>query len=293
MSALSSVFAEQNYEDLIEKYDGDYWLALAEFDLMNSDFPDDFESKVRYDTNGFPWKRIPGFSKYEVSLDGRVRSYIHNSPIELKPWYSSYGYPYVKLRDDNGKPHKFTIHSLVARSYVNNPKPEEYNVVRHLDNNPRNNYHSNLCWGTVAMNHQDMVDHGREFTKPVYCYEKNYIYNSAVEAANDLCVSKSSISNCCHGKIGVAGGYHFCFATDMDERLSNLEDWLDDSKSHGYRKLEATNLQTGKTIIFNSRKEASEFTGAPDCSISSVISGSLKQSHGWAFKDLSGEVKSA
>lgn len=286
MSALSSEFAEAELEELIEEFDGDYWLALAEAEGPPLD------CGYRYDSDRVMWKWIPGFSNYEVSSDGRVRSYIHREPKDLKPWYSSYGYPYVQLVSDQGIKHKFTIHSLVANAFCYNPDPENYNVVRHMDDNPNNNDWTNLQFGTQAMNRQDMVDHGREFTKPVFCYETNYIYNSAAEAADALGISRSSVSCCCNGKIGFSNGYHICFASDIDEKLAD-PNWLDDSKSFGLRKVEATNLNTGETIIFNSRKEASEVLGIPNCGISSVVNGHLNHTHGWVFKDLSGEVKYA
>lgn len=39
------------------------------------------------------------------------------------------------------------ISRLVAERYVENPMPGFYNVVCHIDNNPRNNTYTNLYWG--------------------------------------------------------------------------------------------------------------------------------------------------
>lgn len=48
--------------------------------------------------------------------------------------------------------------------------------------------------------------------KPIYCVETNKVYRSASEAAKELNLQKSKISNCCTGKRTHTGGYHFRFA---------------------------------------------------------------------------------
>lgn len=282
MSALSSQIAEARLQDLIEEFDGDYWAALTEFEGPSDD------CGYRYDNDRVMWKWIPGFSNYEISSDGRVRSYVKpNNPIDLKPWHSSYGYPYVQLTSDTGERHKFTVHSLVANGFCYNPDPENYNVVRHRNDNPTDNHWSNLEFGTAAMNHQDMVDHDRDFKIPVYCYENNTVYKSGAACAEALGICKASVTNACKGKIGYCDGYHICYLKDKDTKLANLDEWLDDSRSKGYKKVRATNIETGDSYIFESRKAASNALGIPNCGISSVISGYIKQTHGWAFEDLS------
>lgn len=55
----------------------------------------------------------------------------------------------------------FKASRLVALAWVDNPKPEEYNTVCHIDNNPSNNFYKNLYWGTQSMNIRQAVDEGR------------------------------------------------------------------------------------------------------------------------------------
>lgn len=59
-------------------------------------------------------------------------------------------YTYV----EGGKPVSISAHRLVAEYYVPNPKPDEYNVVDHIDGNPFNNHYTNLRWCTQTMNMQ-------------------------------------------------------------------------------------------------------------------------------------------
>lgn len=71
----------------------------------------------------------------------------------------------------NGKHHKwgicttqskwFKASRLVALAWVNNPDPEHYTIVCHIDNNPENNRWDNLYWGTQSMNIQQAVQEGR------------------------------------------------------------------------------------------------------------------------------------
>ena len=104
---------------------------------------------------------IPGWPGYYISKHGhlytskyvkdrwyRVRGHIHNGRLQ------------VKLKD-HGRSKQGGISRLVALAWVPNPKPEEYNVVMHLDNNPLNNYYKNLKWGTQGMNIQQAVCEGR------------------------------------------------------------------------------------------------------------------------------------
>jgi hypothetical protein len=46
----------------------------------------------------------------------------------------------------------YNIHRIVADNFVDNPKPNQYNVINHIDNNPYNNRANNLEWCTQKMN---------------------------------------------------------------------------------------------------------------------------------------------
>ena len=115
---------------------------------------------------------VPGYPGIYVTKDGRIRS--NRSKRWLKPSIGSnskrcgsYKYLRVNVRPSD-KDHctRTKISKLVALAWVPNPKPEEYNVVMHLDNNPLNNYYKNLKWGTMAMNNEQCRLEGRS---PVAC----------------------------------------------------------------------------------------------------------------------------
>lgn len=66
--------------------------------------------------------------------------------------------------------------------------------------------------------HQQKILEGLK--KPVICIETGKIYSSAREAAKELNVSYSKISNCCTGKRKSTRGLHFKFSerTDRDKQ---------------------------------------------------------------------------
>jgi len=116
------------------------------------------------------WKPICGFEGlYEVSNYGRVRS--------LTAWRSHGGYrprvtngrvmslkgnrhsrPAATLYDRDSKPHRYSLHVLVAMCFV--PNPEGLPWVLHRDDNYANNRWTNLYWGTNQQNKDDAARNG-------------------------------------------------------------------------------------------------------------------------------------
>lgn len=112
------------------------------------------------------WKKVtiePFSEYYEVSNLGRVRSLdrevlarncIRSYAVKgtmLKQKTNKGGYKYVNVCA-NGKHKSFRVHRLVALAFVENPKPEEYDIINHKDENKQNNVFTNLEWCTVRYN---------------------------------------------------------------------------------------------------------------------------------------------
>ena len=91
------------------------------------------------------WKRIPGVLEYEISTFGRVRS----SRGLRKVSKHSNDYLTIKL-SSNGIDLNFTIHRLVAETFIPNPlnKPN----INHIDGNKTNPHVDNLEWVTRSEN---------------------------------------------------------------------------------------------------------------------------------------------
>lgn len=111
------------------------------------------------------WKKVPiePFSEYyEVSNLGRVRSLdrevthksgtVHTAKGKiLSQALDGHGYPFVWMQVKENRMERH-VHRLVALAFVENPRPEEYNVVNHKDENPKNNSADNLEWCTQHYN---------------------------------------------------------------------------------------------------------------------------------------------
>ena len=61
----------------------------------------------------------------------------------------------------NGKRVYKYIHILMAEAFL--PNPHNLPIVRHWDDNPKNNYLDNLRWGTQKHNHEDCVRNGHAY----------------------------------------------------------------------------------------------------------------------------------
>ena len=113
------------------------------------------------------WRQIEGFSDYEISNFGKVRTWRRqtssknprNQPVLLKGSPDTKGgYWRVKIRDDEGNPKTVKVHVLVCCAW-HGPRPNG-KIVRHLDGNPQNNREDNLRWGTHLENSADAKVHG-------------------------------------------------------------------------------------------------------------------------------------
>jgi hypothetical protein len=92
------------------------------------------------------WKRIDGYTNYEISNVGQVRN--SKSGITLKHALS-HGYWRVMLCQD-GITKQHRIHRLVASAFVDNPENKQ--KVDHIDCDKTNNCYRNLRWVSTSEN---------------------------------------------------------------------------------------------------------------------------------------------
>ena len=93
--------------------------------------------------------------KYVVDDCGNVWSLSGKSPHKLKPQLSTGGYLKVMLYHEKIRRWAY-IHRLVAEAFL--PKPDNYDVVNHIDANPQNCAVENLEWVNQAKN----IEHSRK-----------------------------------------------------------------------------------------------------------------------------------
>ena len=196
------------------------------------------------------WRPVVGYEElYEVSNTGRVRSLDmwrkscgnnkawHRGQI-LKPTFVRGGYVAVGL-NKNGVRKTYTIHRLVALSFIPNDDPVYKTQINHKNEIKNDNRVENLEWCTACYN----VNYGSRNKKtaialqgrkrPSYIGEtvakarsKSVVqcdmdgkfivkFPSAREAARQTGIPHTNISNCCTGKYNQAGGYIWKFETNM------------------------------------------------------------------------------
>lgn len=182
---------------------------------------------------------IPGWEGiYKINMLGQVKSVERNvnsngggklfvGGIFLTPTPDKRNYLKVKLTKNN-KPTSYLLHRLIALTFI--PNPNNFQIVRHLNDVHNDNRIENLCWGTNKHNTEDAIKNGKftsikKFGKDNWSYGKKGInspvfgrkhiplnkkilmnvingvfYESIKEAADSLNVSSSHLSNMLSGR---------------------------------------------------------------------------------------------
>ena len=160
------------------------------------------------------WKEIKGFNgKYYISINGEI----YSVPAKriLKTCVSNKGYELVCLKSPDGKRKQYTVHRLVALTFV--PNPENLPLVNHKDENKLNNKAENLEWCTSKYNKnygRRAERFGRRRGSPVVCLETGQVFYSCGDAGRNMGIRREDIHACCTGYRNThsAGGYHWAFA---------------------------------------------------------------------------------
>lgn len=115
------------------------------------------------------FKQLKDFPAYRVSSFGRIQSRWQKRATyagflksdvwkDIKAGENQKGYKQLVLCDGFGKKKTVRVHNLVAEEFIGK-KPAGM-VVRHIDNNPRNNRLENLAYGTYLENERDKIENG-------------------------------------------------------------------------------------------------------------------------------------
>lgn len=154
------------------------------------------------------WKQVRGYEGlYEVSNMGNVKSLTHTDRLNrvhngrvLKPQLHNKGYLQLMLCKDGEKKRKY-IHRLVAEAFVENPNPQKYTEINHIDENKQNNIAENIEWCYHKYNMRHGTLHKRKAdkcVKPVIARNvftgETVEYRSQTDAAKELGIPQSAIS---------------------------------------------------------------------------------------------------
>lgn len=150
--------------------------------------------------------------KYEISNHGRVKSVDryaangrHVKERILKLIKSEDGYNTVNLVD---KTNNISVYPRIARlvgyMFVENPKPDEYNVINHKDEVRHNDYYENLEWCTVEYNNNygHHIKRGSEngMAKAVICKTTGKAFGSIAEASRYYEIKPGHLYACLNPK---------------------------------------------------------------------------------------------
>ena len=101
------------------------------------------------------WKKIHGFSEYEISDAGQIR---RTYTRIIKPAPDKDGYPRVTLIDDKRMMRKLTVHKLVLNTFVRGRYDNE--CASHLNGIKNDNRLNNLVWESLKDNIARKKQHG-------------------------------------------------------------------------------------------------------------------------------------
>lgn len=175
---------------------------------------------------------VPGYSGlYEVSNLGNVMSL--RSGKLLKQSTNKGGYKMLSLTK-NGKSTCFSVHRLVAMTFL--PNPDNLPEVNHKDENPGNNFVDNLEWCTRKYNlnyggyRERMSKTMKEkpsHHRSVSAYFKDTMeffksWGTIKDAEIELGLSRGTIGKALSGQSKTSGGYIWKYNTTLT--ISDIED---------------------------------------------------------------------
>lgn len=162
---------------------------------------------------------IPGYDKYCVTKDGVVISMERNLVLSQ---YKLNGYWIVDTYRGS-LTETLPVHRAVALTWVDNPNPEEFTIVNHLDGDPTNNWWKNLEWTDCSGNNYHAIENGLR-SDNIRCKVRDFYtkeiksFDSMAQAAQYMGLRKDSsiyiLYPKMYGKL-VKDRYEFRFEDDL------------------------------------------------------------------------------
>lgn len=119
---------------------------------------------------GEEWKEVIDYPDYKISNKGRLLSRKNGLMLSNLNETGYYTYSLCK----NGKHKTMFLHRILAIHFINNPNPEKYKLIDHIDRNRTNNSLDNLRWADDKINANNSISVLTAKHKSIYLsHEKN------------------------------------------------------------------------------------------------------------------------
>ena len=160
------------------------------------------------------WREWPQDPRIMVSNKGNVVSYRRGSGRPLRVCHINSGYQAVGAGDSH-RPLRL-VHRMVAETWLDNPNPNYYTQVNHINGDKDDNRVENLEWTTRSENirHAWRTGLNKGRRTQIYIVETGEVFESLSECARRLGVSQPAISACLTGRTQTCHGYHFEYVED-------------------------------------------------------------------------------
>lgn len=173
------------------------------------------------------WRDVKGYEGlYQVSTKGNVKSvrggrWKTGKKDCLTPVITETGYVHIRLSKD-GKQKTYSVHRLVAQTFI--PNPFNLETVNHIDEDKTNNNVDNLEWMTMKEN-INYGSHNKRMASTLtngplskmvnqYSVDDKLIktFPSICEVRRVLGFATGNISKCCKGILKSAYGFKWKYA---------------------------------------------------------------------------------
>lgn len=155
------------------------------------------------------FRKIPGFSNYIISNNGKIKNVILGRYITIKS--NKRGYHSVSIVNDNKQRKNIGTHRLVALTFIG-PPPDDGKVytIDHLNRIKDDNRVQNLRWATALEQAKNRDDYNGNTERPVWKLDivtgtQLERYASVTSAAKAVGCHVANISQACRGAI--CGGF--------------------------------------------------------------------------------------
>ena len=146
------------------------------------------------------WKDYKNY--YQVSNFGRIFSKRYNKI--MKPTLNAYGYYRICIYDSPKHFKNELVHRIVAQAFI--PNPDNLPEVNHRDENPQNNFVSNLEWCSAKYNSNFGTRNkriGKSNSKKVlqYTLDGEFVreWQSTMECGRNG-FNQGHVAECCRGE---------------------------------------------------------------------------------------------